>query len=122
VAAKSKNYRYSTNHQVVIRADTQLVVVVGTPLPGNRNDSVAVAASGVDNATRTATVIADGGYQGTRAGSGPSGSDGSGPGHGNLPPWRAAQPGIGARPDLASDRDPSPGARPKPCSHPLVAA
>jgi hypothetical protein len=67
VAAKSKNYRYSTNHQVVIHADTQLIVVVGTPLPGNRNDSVAFAASGVDHATRTATVIADGGYPGTRA-------------------------------------------------------
>jgi hypothetical protein len=60
VAAKSKNYRYSTNHQVVIHADTQLVVAVGMPLPGNRNDSVAFAASGVDHATRTASVIADG--------------------------------------------------------------
>lgn len=67
VAAKSKNYRYSTNHQVAIHADTQLVVAVGTPLPSNRNDSVAFAASGVDHATRTATVIADGGYRGTRA-------------------------------------------------------
>jgi hypothetical protein len=38
IAAPSKNYRYSTNHQVVIDADTQLVVVVGTPVPGNRND------------------------------------------------------------------------------------
>jgi hypothetical protein len=65
VAAKSKNYRYSTNHQVVIDADTQLVVAVRTPLPGNRNDSVAFAASGVDHATRNATVFADGGYQGT---------------------------------------------------------
>lgn len=67
VAAKSKNYRYSTNHQVVIHADTNQVVVVGDPMPGNRNDSVAFFASGVDHATRTATVIADGGYQGTRA-------------------------------------------------------
>jgi hypothetical protein len=38
VAEQSKNYRYSTNHQVVIDADTRLVVVVGQPLPGNRND------------------------------------------------------------------------------------
>jgi hypothetical protein len=67
VAAKSKNYRYSTNHQVVIHADTQLVVAVGTPLPGNRNDSKAFSESGIDHATRTATVIADGGYRGTRA-------------------------------------------------------
>ena len=38
VAEDLKNYRYSTNHQVVIDADTRLVVVVGRPLPGNRND------------------------------------------------------------------------------------
>lgn len=41
VAEQSKNYRYSTNHQVVIDADTRLVVVVGRPLPGNRNDATA---------------------------------------------------------------------------------
>lgn len=28
IAEQSKNYRYSTNHQVVIDADTRLVVVV----------------------------------------------------------------------------------------------
>ncbi|MCC3764452.1 transposase [Glycomyces sp. TRM65418] len=67
VAAKSKNYRYSTNHQVVIHADTLLIVALGTPLPGNRNDSKAFGESGVDETTRTATVIADGGYRGTRA-------------------------------------------------------
>lgn len=38
VAEQSKNYRYSTNHQVVIDADSRLVVVVGRPLPGNRAD------------------------------------------------------------------------------------
>ena len=42
VAEQSKNYRYSTNHQVVVDADPRLVVTVG----------------------RT-TVIADGGYRGT---------------------------------------------------------
>ncbi len=67
VAAKSKNYRYSTNHKVAVDADTQLVVVVGEPLPGNRNDSKAFGESGVDHATRNATVTADGGYRGTRA-------------------------------------------------------
>ncbi|GHF61636.1 hypothetical protein GCM10018787_07400 [Streptomyces thermodiastaticus] len=34
VAEQSKNYRYSTNHQVVIDTDTRLVVAVGRPLPG----------------------------------------------------------------------------------------
>jgi hypothetical protein len=47
VAEQSKNYRYSTNHQVVIDADTRLVVVVGRPLPGNRADCKAWEESGV---------------------------------------------------------------------------
>jgi hypothetical protein len=34
MAEQSKNNRYSTVHQVVIEADTRLVVVVGRPLPG----------------------------------------------------------------------------------------
>jgi hypothetical protein len=38
IAEQSKNYRYSTNHQVVIDAGTRLVVAVGRSLPGNRND------------------------------------------------------------------------------------
>jgi hypothetical protein len=38
IAEQSKNYRYSTNHQVVIDADTRLVLAVGRPVPGNRND------------------------------------------------------------------------------------
>ena len=46
IAEQSKNYRYSTNHQVVIDADTRLVVAVGRPLPGNRNDCKAWEESG----------------------------------------------------------------------------
>ncbi|MGW2785342.1 transposase [Streptomyces populi] len=65
VAEKSKNYRYSTNHQVVIDADTRLVVAVGRPLPGNRNDCKAWELSGAKDAVGKAMVIADGGYQGT---------------------------------------------------------
>ncbi|SLG33716.1 Transposase DDE domain [Nocardia farcinica] len=67
VAAPSKNYRYSTNHQVVIDADTELVVALGRPLPGNRNDCRAYGESGAAHACRNAVVIADGGYQGTSA-------------------------------------------------------
>lgn len=67
IAAPSKNYRYSTNHQVVIDADTQLVVAVGTPLPGNRNDCKAFGESGVEHACRNHDVIADGGYIATSA-------------------------------------------------------
>jgi DDE superfamily endonuclease/Helix-turn-helix of DDE superfamily endonuclease len=65
IAASSKNYRYSTSHQVVIDAETRLVVAIGKPLPGNRNDSRAWTESGVADQVAGHTVIADGGYQGT---------------------------------------------------------
>ncbi|OEV14268.1 transposase, partial [Streptomyces nanshensis] len=65
IAEQSKNYRYSTNHQVIIDADTRLVVAVGRPLPGNRNDCKAWELSGAKAAVGRTTVIADGGYRGT---------------------------------------------------------
>ncbi|MCX5054547.1 MULTISPECIES: transposase [unclassified Streptomyces] len=65
VAQQSKNYRYSTNHQVVINADTRLVVAVGRPLPGNRNDCKAWELSGAKATVGKAIVIADGGCRGT---------------------------------------------------------
>ena len=65
IAEQSKNYRYSTNHQVVIDADTRLVVAVGRPVAGNRNDCKAWAESGAAAAVGKTTTIADGGYQGT---------------------------------------------------------
>lgn len=65
VAAQSKNCRFSTNHQVVIDADTELVVALGRPLPGNRNGCRAWTESGAADACRNAVVIADGGYPGT---------------------------------------------------------
>jgi len=65
VAEQSKNHRYSTNHQVVIHADSRLVVVVGRPLPGNRNDCRAWAESGAKGAVGKTVTIADGGYRGT---------------------------------------------------------
>jgi hypothetical protein len=65
VAEQSKNYWYSTNHQVVIDADTRLVVVVGQPLPGNRNDCKAWGESGAKTAVGLSMTIADGGYPGT---------------------------------------------------------
>ncbi|POX39045.1 transposase [Streptomyces sp. Ru72] len=65
IAEQSKNYRYSTNHQVVIDADTRLVVVIGRPVAGNRNDCKAWELSGAKGAVGRATVIADGGYRGT---------------------------------------------------------
>jgi hypothetical protein len=65
IAEQSKNYRYSTNHQVVIDADTRLVVVVGRPLPGHRNDCRAWEESGAKAAVGKTMTIADGGYPGT---------------------------------------------------------
>ncbi|WP_217251486.1 transposase [Streptomyces sp. AC602_WCS936] len=65
VAEQSKNYRYSTNHQVVIDADTRRVVAVGRPVTGNRNDCKAWEISGAKDAVGRTTVIADGGYRGT---------------------------------------------------------
>jgi len=83
IAEQSKNYRYSTNHQVVIDADTRLIVVVGEPLPSNRNDCKAWEESGAQAAVGKIFTMADGGYPGTgllmphrptRARSCPSGS------------------------------------------------
>ncbi|MGW2479467.1 transposase [Streptomyces sp. NPDC001571] len=65
IAEQSKNYRYSTNHQVVIDADTRLVVVVGRPLAGNRNDCKAWEESGAKVTVGKTMTIADGGYPGT---------------------------------------------------------
>ncbi|MFF9580299.1 transposase [Streptomyces rubiginosohelvolus] len=65
VAERSKNYRYSTNHQVVIDASTRLVVMVGRPVAGNRNDCKAWEESGAKAAVGKTLTIADGGYPGT---------------------------------------------------------
>lgn len=65
VAEQSKNYRYSANHQVAVDADNHLVVTVGRPLPGNRNDCEAWEPSGAKDAVGNTMVIADGGYRGT---------------------------------------------------------
>ncbi|MFG3065017.1 transposase [Streptomyces sp. NPDC048231] len=65
IAEQSKNYRYSTAHQVVIDADSRLVVVVGRPLPGNRHDSRGWEGSGAKDAVGHTMTIAVGGYQGT---------------------------------------------------------
>ncbi|WP_051731716.1 transposase [Kitasatospora phosalacinea] len=65
IAERSKNYRYSTNHRVVIDAGTRLVVVVGRPPAGNRNDCEAWEESGAEAAVGKTTTIADGGHPGT---------------------------------------------------------
>ena len=38
-----KTYLYSTNVQVVLDADSRLVIATGEPQPGNRNDCTSTA-------------------------------------------------------------------------------
>lgn len=64
LAAPSKNYRYSTNLQVAIDADTRLVIATGEPQPGNRNDCTVYRTSGINQKLAGRPVMADGGYQG----------------------------------------------------------
>ena len=84
-SVSSKNYRYSTNLQVVIDANTRLTVAIGTPLPGNRNDCRAYTESGVDQHCSGAPVMADGGYQGNREVITPYRKPGDGS---ELPAWK----------------------------------
>lgn len=65
VAASSRNYRFSANVQVVIDADTRLVVATGRPVPGNVNDAQALRRSGLAEVCDGETVLADGAYWGT---------------------------------------------------------
>ena len=64
LAAPSKNYRYSTNLQVAIDAHTRLVVALGDPQPGNRNDTIVYRTSGIDQKLAGRPVMADGAYRG----------------------------------------------------------
>lgn len=59
-----RNYRYSTNLQVAIDADTRLVIATGDPQPGNRNDCTVYRDSGIADVLAGRPVMADGGYQG----------------------------------------------------------
>lgn len=63
IPASSKNYRDSTNLQTVI--DGRLLVAIGLPLPGSRNDCRAFTESGLDLACCEVPTIAQDGYQGT---------------------------------------------------------
>jgi hypothetical protein len=64
LATPSKNYRYSTNVQVAIDAETRLVIATGDPQPGSRNDCTVYRDSGIAEALADRPVMADGGYQG----------------------------------------------------------
>jgi DDE superfamily endonuclease/Helix-turn-helix of DDE superfamily endonuclease len=64
LAAKSKNYRYSTNLQIAIDATTRLVIAVGDPQPGNRNDTIVYRSSRINDQLTGHEVMADGAYRG----------------------------------------------------------
>lgn len=64
-AAKSKNYRYSCNAQVLVRRRELAVVASVAGGPGNRNDPVHYRGSEVQVlCKRHGRVLADGGYRG----------------------------------------------------------
>ena len=64
-AAKSKNYRYSCNAQILIRRRDLRVMATYAGGPGNRNDPVHYRGSCVEQLCRHhRRVLADGGYRG----------------------------------------------------------
>lgn len=65
-AAKSKNYRWSCNLQVLVRRDLRVLAISGGG-PGNRNDPIHYRGSVIETLCRYhRRVLADGGYRGQR--------------------------------------------------------
>ncbi|MEU9382787.1 transposase family protein [Streptomyces sp. NPDC048279] len=62
VAASSRNYRFSANVQVVVDADTRLVIAAARPVPGTTADAHAWRASGLSRHCEGVTVLGDGAY------------------------------------------------------------
>ncbi|MCG7210069.1 transposase family protein [Streptomyces arenae] len=62
VAASSRNYRFSANVQVVVDADTRLVIAAARPVPGTTADAHAWRASGLSQYCEGVTVLGDGAY------------------------------------------------------------
>ncbi|GAA2746125.1 transposase [Kitasatospora cinereorecta] len=65
VGASSRNYRFSANVQVVIDADTRLVVATARPAPGNKADAHVWRASDLPAQCAGTTTLADGAYLNT---------------------------------------------------------
>ncbi|MEX2975281.1 transposase family protein [Streptomyces sp. C184] len=64
VGASSRNYRFSANVQVIIDADTRLVIASARPAPGNKADAHVWRASGLPAHCEGTPVLADGAYLG----------------------------------------------------------
>ncbi|MGI5380567.1 transposase family protein [Streptomyces sp. CA-251387] len=65
VGASSRSYRFSANVQVVVDADTRLVVAASRPLPGTTADAHAWRRSGLAPHCEGVTVLGDGAYLNT---------------------------------------------------------
>jgi hypothetical protein len=75
VGASSRNYRSSANAQVVIDADTKLVIATAPPVPGDTADAKAWRDSGLATICQDVTVPADGALTPTPASSSRTGND-----------------------------------------------
>ncbi|WP_435643027.1 transposase [Streptomyces sp. H49] len=62
VGASSRNYRFSANVQVIVDAETRLVVAAARPVPGNTADARAWRDSALAEHCRGVTVLGDGAY------------------------------------------------------------
>ncbi|MER7112486.1 transposase family protein, partial [Streptomyces sp. NPDC000229] len=62
VGASSRNYRFSASVQVIIDADTKLVIAAARPVPGTTADAKAWRDSGLAEQGEGATVLGDGAY------------------------------------------------------------
>ncbi len=62
VGSSSRNYRFSANVQVIVDADTRLVIAAARPVPGTTADAHAWRASGLAEQCRGVTLLGDGAY------------------------------------------------------------
>ncbi|MFI6768188.1 transposase family protein [Streptomyces sp. NPDC050355] len=65
LGASSRNYRFSANVQVIIDADTRLVVATARPAPGNKADAHVWRNSDLPAQCHDVTVLGDGAYLNT---------------------------------------------------------
>ncbi|MFE9976093.1 transposase family protein [Streptomyces hirsutus] len=65
VGASSRTYRFSANVQVIVDAETRLVVAAARPVPGNTADAKAWRDSGLAQHCQGVTVLGDGAYLNT---------------------------------------------------------
>ena len=66
-AARSKNYRYSCNTQILVRGRDLLVIATTAGGPGNRNDPIHYRGSMIETLCKAhGRVLADAGYRGVR--------------------------------------------------------